>query len=188
MTRRRLWLITTLCCATLALPTVARLVTIVVPTAVWSAWTRVAAHGIGSQTAALIHALVSVTGRAVAVAGLDLRAMTRGLTSGALTQWRPTLPTVAVIGTVVLVSVGLAIFLIGRRHDRPRAAMPRRVRRLGRRGKTVSAIARQTGLAQDAVRQLLRPQPVPGQSAFADLLATSLDPTLVPTAGPRSNR
>jgi hypothetical protein len=187
MTRRRLWLITTLCCATLALPTVARLVTIVVPTAVWSAWTRVAAHGIGSQTAALIHALISVTGRAAAIAAVDLRAMTRGLTSD-VTQWRPTLPTVAVIGAVVLVSVGLAIFLIGLRHDRPRAAMPRRVRRLGRRGKPVSAIARQTGLAQDAVRQLLRPQPVPGQSAFADLLATSLDPTLVPTAGPRSNR
>jgi hypothetical protein len=70
----------------------------------------------------------------------------------AVLEWTP-LATAAALGAAAAAALAVLAALLARRPRRP----PRHaVRRLARRGRSVAAVARRTGLAQDAVRSLLR--------------------------------
>jgi len=188
MTRRRLWLLTTVTCAALSLPTVIRLVGVVGPVGAWQDWLRRRPSDSCPKPRPGASCRQRRPGRrrpgrsAHSVAGATV------LTPEAIGHWRSAVPTAIEVFALVLAVGGLAIVLIDRRRDRRRATTPARVRRLGRRGKVPSVIARRTGLAQDAVRQLLRPQPAPELGQFADVLAASLDPAFSPPVGFRRDR
>jgi len=189
MTRRRLWLLTTACCAALALPTVVRLVALIAPVNAWQASTLATVRRLAPQAATVLRSAAGATQASLALAGARAHTLVeQWLTPEAILHWRAGVPMAIEVAALVLAIGGLAIVFIDRRRDRRRAATPRRVRRLGRRGSPTSAIARRTGLAQDAVRQLLRPSPAPELGRFADLLAASLDPALPPPAGSRRDR
>jgi len=178
MTRRRLWVLTTACCAILALPTVARLVALVVPADAWrtaavTVWRTVAPRAAAATAAAIAGArggfsMVARAIRTMAGAGLPM-----GL---------------GVLALVVAVA-GIVLLVVARRRGWGRGRTPRQARRLaGRlasRGRPITTIAAQTGLAQDAVRQLLRSTQTEG---FADVLAASLAPTAPSPAASRSIR
>ncbi len=200
MTRRRLWVATTVCCALLALPTILRLVALVIPAGVsWgtaldttrrvSASALEGVHAIATRTT---HAVTTAFGmgsppsmpRAVATvapptptnsAALptpSLSQITTDLVNGRHARARTGLGLVA----LMLALMALAVLVADRVRQRRRASAPQRARRLAQRGEGVGVIARRTGLPQDAIRQLLHPQLESDRQAFADLLAASLDP------------
>jgi hypothetical protein len=212
MTRRRLWLLTTACCALLALPTILRLLALITPSgASWAATTTASAtRRVGASLAEGLH---SITTRArsgeacVACSARHAPATAVGAGTGAPADRAPaivtpTLPprvlanqrlglhhitsdlvdrlhasahTVLELAMLVLAFMALAVLVADRFRQRRRAAAPQRARRLAERGAGVGVIARRTGLAQDAVRQLIHPRRENDRAAFADLLATSLD-------------
>jgi hypothetical protein len=162
---------------------------VVGPVDAWQAWAAATAKRLVPQAATLVRAAVSAAQDGVALAGPRIQSLAQQwLTPEAIGHWRSAVPTAIEVFALVLAVGGLAIVLIDRRRDRRRATTPARVRRLARRGKVPSVIARRTGLAQDAVRQLLRPQPAPELGQFADVLAASLDPAFSPPVGFRRDR
>ena len=181
MNRRRLWITTTVCCVVLALPTISRLTSGLASLELWRRWLATATHRLGPFAAGVtqsattwVHALArnSIAGGRELVSRWLVPALAGSLRAG----W----PIALLCGVAVLVAGAVVVLLLGRRADREPAAS-RRIRRLARQGSTVGGIARRTGLAQDAVRQILRPASAPVPSAFADLLTVPLAPTVRPT-------
>jgi hypothetical protein len=188
MTRRRLWLVTTISCAVLALPTVVRLIGLVAPLDAWRATMTTTLTRLGSGAASASRDAIEVGRRWISAAAVGIHgALQHSLTPGAVAQWRAVLPMVLAVALGLAVVV-LAAGLIIRRRSRSGASVPRRVRGLARRGTSIHSIAARTGLAQDAVRQMLRPQQAISNAGFGDLLAASLDPALPSPAGPRRDR
>jgi hypothetical protein len=216
----RVWALTTVCCAVLALPTIARLVALALPAgaswpgvlgaghrvgasvstllqsiATWSNHTLTTAFGSGSAPAtARAHATVARTEAADAGSErlVGLPHIVPDLTHG----WRSGMSKAIELVALVAALMVVATLVADRLRQHWRAAAPHRARRLAERGAGVGVIARRTGLPQDAVRQLIHPQlevgagfsPPADRAAFADLLTASLDPTLAPSTGSRSDR
>lgn len=200
MTRRRLWVATTICCALLALPTIVRLIGLVMPAGVSWATTLVTTRRVSAslldemQAIAMrtTHAVTTTFGmggrpsapRAAAAVAPPTPASSRAVqtaglshtTSDLVNSWHANARTALVLVTLMLALMALAVLVADRFRRRRRAARPQRARRLAECGESVGVIARRTGLPQDAVRQLLHPQLESDGAAFADLLASSLDP------------
>jgi hypothetical protein len=200
MTRRRLWVATTACCALLALPTIARLIALVIPAGVsWGTaldtTRRVSAsalEGVHAITTRTTHAVTTAFGRGSppsvprALATVAPRTPTNGaavlttspsqIATDLVNGWRGGGRTGLGLVALTLALMALAVLVADRVRLRRRAAAPQRARRLAQRGDGVGVIARRTGLPQDAIRQLLHPPLESGREAFAGLLAASLDP------------
>lgn len=200
MTRRRLWIATTACCALLALPTIVRLIALVIPAGVsWgtaldttrrvSASALEGVHAIATRTT---HAVTTAFGmggppsvpRALATvarptptngAAVQTTSLSR-ITTDLVNGWRASGRTGLGLVALMLALMALAVLVADRIRQRRRAAAPQRARHLAQRGEGVGVIARRTGLPQDAIRQLIHPQLESDREAFADLLAASLDP------------
>jgi hypothetical protein len=147
MTRRRLWTLVALACLALAVPAVLSL-----PRERAAAWTVAVAGMAAAAWARLVPALAATPAAA--------RPVALALLAGAHV-WAPA----AGFALALLLPV---LWLRRRSRD-----TTRRVRRMGRRRRPVSEIARRTGLAQDAVRDLLGTAAEPTNDSFADLLYTS---------------
>jgi len=181
MTRRRpwahLWIVTTACCAVLALPTIAHLISMVIPVAAVQArartlWDAVAVRA--TDVARSTPMLAAHGVRAITAVSHALSARSIGLP----VPWRTGVPMALGVGAAILTLGGLAMRLVTRRRVPP----SHRIHRLAKRGRGVSAIARHTGLSQDAVRQVLCPEPPRAQGPFANALAASLDASLRPAS------
>ncbi len=156
MTRRRLWLATMTCCLLLALPTLTSLrwslapaalralhwPTISLPAIAWGAWA------------------VDLSSRAMAAIDTIRSGLERPAIAGS--QW-------VLIGAIALSSLAVLTFGVAMR--RRHANVPARVRRMSKSGIPVSQISRRTGLAQDAIRDLLQ---LAGRPGFASVLAATL--------------
>jgi hypothetical protein len=208
MTRRRLWVATTACCALLALPTIVRLIALVIPAGVSSGAALDTTRRVRASVLEGVHAIATRTTHAVTTAfGMGSPASvprapttvatpTNGaavqttslsqITTDLVSSWHARGRTGLGLLALTLALMALAVLVADRVRQRRRAAAPQRARRLAERGEAAGVIARRTGLAQDAIRQLLHPQLEGDRAPFADLLAASLDPT--PRTGSRSDR
>lgn len=174
MTRRRLWALTTACCALLALPTLLRLAALAPAFARW--WTAVVA-GAARLAPPLVASLQAAPATAYRSA-VELFRAGRALVAPALLlaraiDWRAALLVLVALLALSLAIAGVLVLAIARRRRQRFAAAPTRIRHLAARGAVTHAIARRTGLPQDAVRQLLMPQPDRNAALFADLLASA---------------
>lgn len=209
MTRRRLWVATTVCCGLLALPTLGHLTALLTSRVSWSAalagarsgatsgieqlqaiatWSRQTVTSAFSTTSAhpVQHAQLMPAPTAAPNGAAASPAGASRVVSRLVDRWHTSADTALVLAALILALMALAVLVTDRVRQRRRSGAPQRARRLAERGAAVGMIARRTGLPQDAVRQLLHPHVESDRAAFADLLAASIDPT--PSIGSRSDR
>lgn len=189
MTRRKLWALTTICCALLALPTLVRLVALVAPVDRWWGAAGAAIRQMEPRTVVIMRSIPTAGWQVAEAIGRAARRVSeQDVRSSLEAHWRGDALGAGAIAAVAVGLSAMTVMLVDRRRRQRRLALPQRVRRLAARGTEALAIARRTGLPQDAVRQLVQPRPEGDGAAFADLLATSLHPTPAPLAGFRSDR
>jgi hypothetical protein len=194
MTRRRLWLLTTACCGALAMPTVLQLIALAAPRGAAPAHGASWLQNAWAQTRHIGGIVLDGVGRGAEAVGARVETVQHWLTADVLSHWRSAMPITLGCTAAALVCGLVALMIInvrGGRRDRSASAAQSTlatVMRLARQGTAVSAIASRTGLAQDAVRQLLRPRASGQQEPFAELLGTSLDHPIPSTVGSRRTR